>query len=99
VILLGLIRNLAQRFCFSRLSQKVETGVDRVFEHLPLQITNDANHENCVPQQDEQLLYWLIFKCLSENLRTRQKSQRGSKVKVHLGPQVDFGELNDKVIK
>jgi hypothetical protein len=72
-IFLGLIRNLAQTCCFSRLSQKAGAGVDHLVEQFPLQISNAANYKNCVPKKDKQLLYWPSLKCLSENLRTRQK--------------------------
>jgi hypothetical protein len=56
-ILLGLVRTWAQTFYFSRLSQNAKAGVDRIFEHLPLKISNAANYEKCVPQKDEQLLF------------------------------------------
>jgi hypothetical protein len=61
------------KFMFSRLGQTAEAGVDHLFDRLPLKISNATNYENCVPQKDEQLLYWPILKCLSENWRTRQK--------------------------
>jgi hypothetical protein len=65
--------NCWQRSCLSQLSHNAEVGVDRIFEQLPLKISNAANYEKCVPRKDEQLLYWSVLKCLSEMWRTRQK--------------------------
>jgi hypothetical protein len=64
----GLSTKSWQRSCVSWLAQNAEASVDRIFEQFPLEISNAANYEKCVPRKDEQLLYWTILKCLSENL-------------------------------
>jgi hypothetical protein len=60
-------------------SNTIHNNFDQNSAIPPLKIWNAADYEKCVLRKDEQLLYWLIFECLVEFWRTRQKVQRGSK--------------------
>jgi hypothetical protein len=44
--------NCWQSWCLSRLGQSVKAGIDRIFAHFPLKISNATNDESCVPQKD-----------------------------------------------
>jgi hypothetical protein len=54
----------------------IQTAFDYVFELQNLKIWNGTNGESFVPQNEEQVLYWPILKCLSGIWRTRQKFRK-----------------------
>jgi hypothetical protein len=56
-----------------------------------------ANYEKCVPENNEQLSYWLILNFYSEIWRMRKKTK--SAFKEHLGFDHDLGFLPRSFMK
>jgi hypothetical protein len=51
LLIKGLSMNTRPTWCLSRLGQNVQAGVDRIFAHFPLKISNVANYKMCVPKK------------------------------------------------
>jgi hypothetical protein len=52
----------------------VHSAVNSIFGQFALKIGMSANYEKCVPENNEQLLYWPILNFYSEIWRTRKKT-------------------------
>jgi hypothetical protein len=71
----GLSGNVGRSWQNSRPQVTVHNTFDLIFGQFSLKIGMSANYENCVPGNNEELLYWPILNFYSEIWRTRKKTK------------------------